>query len=105
MKRILMLFTLLIMTGTLVMAQTVVITGTVTSQEDGAALPGVNVTVKGTTIGAITGADGRYQLTAPANATTLFSPLSGCPRRKRSLAEETTSTSQWYQTLSLLKKL
>ena len=64
------------------MAQTVVITGTVTSQEDGAALPGVNVTVKGTTIGAITGADGRYQLTAPANATTLVFSFIGMSEKE-----------------------
>ena len=60
------------MAGTLVIGQTVQITGTVTSSEDGLALPGVNVTVKGTTIGAITGADGRYVISAPASAQTLL---------------------------------
>jgi len=40
------------------------------------------VTVKGTTIGAITGADGRYQLTAPANATTLVFSFIGMSEKE-----------------------
>ncbi|HOF22373.1 MAG TPA: carboxypeptidase-like regulatory domain-containing protein, partial [Bacteroidales bacterium] len=71
MKRILMFSTLLLITVTLVMAQTVQITGTVTGSEDGLPLPGVNVTVKGTTIGSITGADGKYVLSLPVSAQTL----------------------------------
>ena len=71
MKKILLIFSLLLMTGSLVMSQTVQITGTVTSSDDGLALPGVNVTVKGTTIGAITGTDGKYSISVPANAQAL----------------------------------
>ena len=66
-----MFITLLLITGCLVMAQTVQISGTVTGSEDGLALPGVNITVKGTTIGAITGIDGRYSLAVPSGAQTL----------------------------------
>ncbi len=75
MKKILMIFTLFLITGALVMSQTVQISGTVTSSEDGLALPGVNVTVKGTTIGAITGADGKYVISAPANAQSSYFQL------------------------------
>jgi TonB-linked SusC/RagA family outer membrane protein len=50
------------------MSQTVQITGTVTSSEDGLAMPGVFVAVKGTTIGAITGVDGKYAISAPASS-------------------------------------
>jgi len=71
MKKILLIFTLFLIAGSLVMGQTVQITGTVTSSEDGLALPGVNVTVKGTTIGAITGSDGKFVITASANAQSL----------------------------------
>lgn len=46
------------------------ITGTVTD-ENGEELPGVNVLVKGTTIGTITDANGQYILNAPDDATTL----------------------------------
>ncbi len=71
MKRILLLFSLLLIAGSFVMAQTVMISGTVTSSEDGLAMPGVNITVKGTTVGAITDADGKYLFSVPANAQTL----------------------------------
>ena len=71
MKKILMLFSLLLITGSLVVAQTVQITGTVTSSEDGLAMPGVFVSVKGTTIGSITGVDGKFAIAAPANAQVL----------------------------------
>jgi TonB-linked SusC/RagA family outer membrane protein len=71
MKKILLLFSLLLMTGFLVMAQTNLITGTVTSSDDGSELPGVFVTVKGTTLGTITGPDGKFSIQAPANARTL----------------------------------
>jgi TonB family protein len=39
-----------------------VIHGTVTSAEDGGALPGVNVLVKGTSIGTVTDAEGNYEI-------------------------------------------
>ncbi len=71
MKRILLLFSLLLITGSLVMAQTVMISGTVTGSEDGLPLPGVNITVKGTTVGAISGSDGKYSMSVPASAQTL----------------------------------
>ncbi|MBC8081989.1 MAG: SusC/RagA family TonB-linked outer membrane protein, partial [Hymenobacter sp.] len=41
--------------------------------ETGGGLPGVNVVVKGTTNGTQTGPDGRYTITAPADATLVFS--------------------------------
>jgi TonB-linked SusC/RagA family outer membrane protein len=68
MKRILLLFSLLLLTVSYALAQTVQITGTVTSSEDGLVMPGVNVTVKGSTVGTITNADGKYSLSVPANA-------------------------------------
>ncbi len=57
---------------TVLLAQTRVITGTVTSAVEGeGSLPGVTVQVKGTTIGAITDLNGRYSVTAPTTAATL----------------------------------
>lgn len=58
-------------------AQTVQITGTVTSAEDGMPVIGATVTIKGTTIGTVTDVDGRYLLNAPANATTLVCSFVG----------------------------
>jgi hypothetical protein len=48
------------------------VSGKVTG-EDGTGLPGVNVTVKGTTTGTVTDATGTYRLTVPDNATLVFS--------------------------------
>ncbi len=45
--------------------QSVQLTGTVTSESDGAGLAGVSVVVKGTTVGTATGSDGTYQLSVP----------------------------------------
>ena len=47
------------------------ITGTVSAVEDGSALPGVNVVVKGTTEGTITDIEGKYSLNVSADAKTL----------------------------------
>jgi len=71
MKKIFLFFSLLLVTGSLVIAQTTQITGTVTSSDDGTELPGVFVTVKGTTLGTITGPDGKFSIQAPSTARTL----------------------------------
>ena len=47
------------------------ITGKVTDLSTGEELPGVNILVKGTSIGTITDVDGNYRLTAPDDAETL----------------------------------
>ncbi len=53
------------------MAQTRVITGTVSSSEDGLPIPGVSVSLKGTTTGTISNMDGVYSITVPESAKTL----------------------------------
>ena len=68
------LFTMFICLGAF--AQTRQITGTVTAADDGTPIPGVTVKVKGTTTGAVTGAAGTFRLSAPADATLVFSYLS-----------------------------
>ena len=52
-------------------AQNRTITGKVTSAEDGSAIPGVTVSVKGTTTGTLSDIDGKYSLAVPASAKTL----------------------------------
>ncbi|MGD9977881.1 MAG: carboxypeptidase-like regulatory domain-containing protein, partial [Bacteroidales bacterium] len=52
-------------------AQTVRVTGTVTSSEDGLPLPGVSVVAKGTTIGISTDANGKYSFDVPTSAISL----------------------------------
>lgn len=71
MKRIALLLAIFAIGLQSVLAQTKEITGTVTSADDGSTLPGVSVSVKGTTIGTITDIDGVYHLRVPNSATTL----------------------------------
>lgn len=56
-----------------VLAQDVSVSGRVTSSDDGSALPGVSVQVKGTTRGTSTNGDGTYQINVPANSRLVFS--------------------------------
>jgi TonB-linked SusC/RagA family outer membrane protein len=89
MKKILMFFSLLLITGSLVMGQTVQIVGTVTGSEDGLPIPGVSVTVKGTTLGALTGLDGKYVINAPANSLNLMYSFIGYKTQEASIAGKT----------------
>jgi len=74
MKKLFLLIVLFVfVSGYTLLAQTKVITGAVTSSVEGEGpIPGVTVIVKGTTIGAITDANGKYSITVPTNATTLI---------------------------------
>ena len=50
------------------------VTGKVTDSQTGEAMPGVNISVKGTNIGTVAGADGTYSLSVPnRDATLVFS--------------------------------
>ena len=72
------------------LAQTVVITGTVTSSVEGEGpIPGVTVQVKGTTIGTITDANGKYSLTVPTSATTLIFSYIGMKSQEVEIAGRT----------------
>jgi len=52
-------------------AQDRVVTGKVTSSDDGSPLPGVNVVLKGTTNGTVTDVEGAYKLTVPSEGGSL----------------------------------
>lgn len=56
----------------IVSAQSKKITGVVSSSEDGQPIPGVSIIVKGTTVGTTTNIDGKYEINAPADGTTLI---------------------------------
>jgi TonB-linked SusC/RagA family outer membrane protein len=72
MKRFALFFAFLVFVGLpMLQAQTVQITGTITSSEDGNPVPGVSVVVKGTTIGTTTDFDGKYSLNVPSGTTSL----------------------------------
>lgn len=71
--KILLTVLCLIVTCSGVLAQERTVTGKVTSADDGSALPGVNVVIKGTANGTVTDVDGNYSLSVPAQATLIFS--------------------------------
>lgn len=64
--QLLMLIVCLTGVTTAVSAQSRLISGTVTSQEDAVGMPGVNVIIKGTTTGTTTDASGKYSIEVPS---------------------------------------
>jgi TonB-dependent SusC/RagA subfamily outer membrane receptor len=75
MQKLLMLAQLLLcLISTPLLAQDRTLTGRVVTGEDGSALPGVSVSLRGTTRGTTTDAEGRYSLNVPAtNPVVVFS--------------------------------
>jgi iron complex outermembrane recepter protein len=55
-----------------VFAQERLVAGTVTDQDGGNPLPGVNVRVKGTPLGTVTDSDGKFSINVPPNSTALL---------------------------------
>lgn len=91
MRKITMMLAFLLFAGlNFAFAQTKTISGTVTSADDGQALPGVTVQVKGTTNGTITDADGKYSLNVSNNATTLVFSFVGMKTQEVAIAGKTT---------------
>jgi TonB-linked SusC/RagA family outer membrane protein len=84
MKKLLLLIVLFVFVGvSTLLAQTRVITGTVTSSIQGEGpIPGVTIVVKGTTIGTNTDVNGKYTLTVPQNATTLVFTYIGMKKQE-----------------------
>ncbi|MFM7856445.1 MAG: SusC/RagA family TonB-linked outer membrane protein [Flammeovirgaceae bacterium] len=79
------------------------VSGKVTSQEDGTALPGVNVVVKGTTNGTVTDAEGNYKISVPSSGGILVFSFIGLSTTEVEIGDRTTvdvSLSQDVQQLS-----
>lgn len=81
---------LLMVCSSILQAQGVQIKGKVTSSEDGSALPGASVVVKGTSVASVTDADGNFSITAPAEATTLVFNFIGMKTQEVEIAGQTT---------------
>lgn len=71
-------------------AQTREITGTVTSAEDGESIPGVTVSVKGTSLGTITDMEGTYRLNVPQEANTLVFTFVGMASQEIAIGTQST---------------
>ncbi|MDX9882410.1 MAG: SusC/RagA family TonB-linked outer membrane protein [Prolixibacteraceae bacterium] len=68
------------------LAQTKEISGTVTSADDGSSIPGVSVSVKGTSLGTITDFEGKYIIRVPQNATTLVFSFVGMKTQEQPIS-------------------
>ncbi|HEX2967624.1 MAG TPA: SusC/RagA family TonB-linked outer membrane protein [Bacteroidales bacterium] len=90
MKKHLLLAVLLVLSGGYaLMAQTKVITGTVTSSVEGeGAIPGVAVTAKGTTLGALTDVEGNFRLEVPQSVTTLVFSYIGMKKAEIEIGDQ-----------------
>ena len=88
MKKLILLILLCVFAGTTVLlAQTRVITGTVTSAVEGeGGIPGVTIQVKGTTIGTITDANGKFSINVPEGSTTLIFSYIGMKKQEIDIA-------------------
>ncbi|RFZ82893.1 SusC/RagA family TonB-linked outer membrane protein [Mucilaginibacter terrenus] len=81
-KLLLVSLCFLMLCVTQVYAQNRTVTGTVTSKDDGLPLPGVSVTVTGTSVGTQTDATGKYSLSVPASAKSLTFSFIGFGRQQ-----------------------
>ena len=72
-KKLLIIFGLLFLTVSQIIAQDKVIIGKVISDDDNSPLPGVSINIKGTSKGTLTGSDGKYTINASENTVLVFS--------------------------------
>lgn len=90
MRKVLLLGLMLLFASAVAFAQDRVITGTVTSTEDGLGVPGATVLVKGTTIGTATDIDGKYSITVPAGNNVLVYTFVGLRTQEVNIGSRTT---------------
>jgi len=90
MRKIALMLVSIVLLGIFVAeAQVKTITGTVISSEDGVGIPGVSVSVKGTTVGTVTNIDGRYSLDVPVDAKTLVFSFVGMKTEEVAIGSQT----------------
>ncbi|QZE13209.1 SusC/RagA family TonB-linked outer membrane protein [Halosquirtibacter laminarini] len=89
MNRVLMLFVCILMCVQSSWAQSKVLKGVVTSAEDNSPIPGASVVVKGTTIGAVTDYDGKFQLKVPNDSKVLRISYVGMTEQELTIGSKT----------------
>ncbi len=90
MKRTLTLFLLFFLGMQISFAQGRVVTGVVTSSDDGTTLPGVTILVVGTSNGVTTDMNGAYQISIPSGSTTLEFGFIGFKKQLIRVGQNTT---------------
>jgi len=84
MRKLNLLLVFMLLTVMQVLAQRT-ITGTVTSMDDGAGIPGVSIMIKGTTQGTTTDIEGKYSLNVRKDATALIYSYVGMKKQELSI--------------------
>ena len=102
MQKILLASFLCLVHISVIWAQERTVTGKVTAAEDGVPLPGVNVVVKGTSLGTVTNTAGIYTLNVPANSTTLVFSFIGLTTQEIEIGARTTVDLQMGQDVQQL---
>lgn len=104
-KFLLLSFAAFLLTSSELWAQERTITGTITSKDDGTGLPGVNVIIKGSTIGTVTDVDGRYTLAVPSPGTILTYSFIGLKTQEIEVGEKTTIDVPMEQDVTQLSEI
>ena len=89
MKKIALLLAFFAIGLQVLMAQTKEISGKVTSVDDGGGIPGVSVSVKGTSLGTITDMDGMFRLKVPQDSKTLVFSFVGMQTQEVAIGSQT----------------
>ena len=105
MKKIGVYFVMLFVLTAFDPSQERIITGKVTSADDGAALPGVNVVLKGTTTGTVTDHHGDFSLKIPASGGTLVFTFIGFTTQEIRLQKQTILNVQLAADVSTLQEV
>ncbi len=90
MKKIALLLTFFAIGLQVLVAQTREISGKVTSADDGGSLPGVSVSVKGSTLGTITDTNGMFRLKVPQDSKNLVFSFVGMATTEVAINNQTT---------------
>jgi TonB-linked SusC/RagA family outer membrane protein len=88
-----------------VRAQNRTVSGKLTSAEDGSGLPGVNVLVKGTTIGTVSDAEGKYTLSVPPEGSVLVFSFIGLATQEVEIGDRSSVDVQMNQDTKQLSEV
>jgi TonB-linked SusC/RagA family outer membrane protein len=89
MRKFLQVGMLLFMLAPAAWAQERIISGRVTSQEDGTSLPGVNVVLRGTATGTVTDSNGAFQLAVPSSGGSIVFSFIGLQTQEVAIGDRT----------------
>ncbi|MCD4732188.1 MAG: SusC/RagA family TonB-linked outer membrane protein [Bacteroidales bacterium] len=81
------------------------ITGTVTNPDDGQPIPGVQVVVKGTTVGTVTDLNGNYSLNVPPSAEILVFKYIGFQEQEVTIGDQTSINIELEESVTALDEL